>query len=84
MEYKNREGNTFTFEYNKDGNIDWCGDFEYVRFSFNTNPEEITMLDPSGGPCINVGYDMSKIGLKGIVKAIIENEDCYELILKKK
>lgn len=30
--YTNRYGDTFTFEYNEKGNIQWSGNFEYSRF----------------------------------------------------
>ena len=52
VEYKNRYDDVFTFELNERGNIDWKGDFKYVRCAFGDNPEDITMVDPSGGPYI--------------------------------
>lgn len=82
MEYKNRYGDIFTFEFNERGNIDWKGNFQYVRFGFNSNPEDITMVDPSGGPYIAEGMDMKTFGLKGIVKGLIDNKDGFEIVIK--
>ena len=45
-EYTNRYGDKFTFELNERGNIDWKGNFEYVRCAFGDNPDDIIMVDP--------------------------------------
>ena len=83
QKYTNRYGDVFTFELNERGNIDWKGNFKYVRFGFKDNREDITMVDPSGGPYIDIGYDMSMFGLKGKVNGFINREYGYELILEK-
>ena len=83
VEYKNRYDDVFTFELNERGNIDWKGDFKYVRCAFGDNPEDITMVDPSGGPYIEVGADMSRFGLKGKVNGFINQDYGYELVLDK-
>ena len=83
MEYKNRYGDIFTFEYNENGNIDWKGNFQYCRFGFLDNPTDITMIDPSGGPYIALEQDMVEFGLKGKVSGFIDHSDYFELILDK-
>ena len=80
--YTNRYGNEFTFERNKKGNIDWNGNFQYCRFSFDKSPTDITMVDPSGGPYLEVGMYMDRFGLVGIIDGFIDNEDGFEILLK--
>ncbi len=82
-EYVNRYGDKFTFEMNKKGNIDWKGPFEYVRCGFNDNPDDITMVDPSGGPYIAEGMDMKLFGMKGKVNGFINRDYGYEIITNK-
>ena len=80
--YTNRYGDTFTFELNERGNIQWSGDFEYHRFGYDDNPNDITMVDPSGGPYIPLGMDMKLFGFDGkIVNGFIPNEDGYEIVV---
>ncbi len=83
MEYTNRYGDVFTFVQLENSNIQWGGDFEYVRFGFKDDPNVVTMVDPSGGPYISEGMDMKLFGLKGIVKEFISNEDGYEIVIEK-
>ena len=80
-EYTNRYNDVFTFEYNDRGNIQWSGNFEYCRFGFNDNRDDITMVDPSGGPYIPLGMDMKLFGLEGKVNGFIPNEDGYEIVV---
>ena len=54
MKYVNRYSETYTFELMPNGNISWVGPFRYCRSSLNEY-NEITFLDPSGGPCIVKG-----------------------------
>jgi hypothetical protein len=82
-EYTNRYGDKFTFELNERGNIDWKGDFKYVRCAFNDNPDDITMVDPSGGPYIDIGTDMKLFGLEGKVNGFINKDIGYELVLER-
>ena len=83
MEYKNRYGDVFTFEQLENGNIQWSGDFEYVRFGFKDDPNVVTMVDPSGGPYISEGMDMKLFGFDGkIVNGFINNGDGYEIIVE--
>ena len=53
MEYKNRYGDKHIFTPDNEGNLLWEGDFGYSRYSKNED-DEITMVDPSGGPFISV------------------------------
>ena len=79
--YTNRYGDVFTFELNKRGNVDWKGPFEYVRYGFGDNPDDITMVDPSGGPYITIGTDMKLFGHKGKVNGFIKNDTGYEIVV---
>jgi len=79
-EYVNRYGDKFTFQKNDRGNIQWSGDFEYVRHGFKDNPEDLTMVDPSGGPYITLEMDLALYGSEGIVKGFIQNDNGYELV----
>ena len=81
-EYVNRYGDKFTFEKNENGNIQWSGNFEYVRHGFQDNPSDIIMVDPSGGPFITEGMDLKEFGVEGIVKEFISNEDGYEIVVE--
>ena len=83
QEITNRYGDVFTFEYNERGNIQWSGNFEFHRFRFNEDQNDITMVDPSGGPYITEGMDMKMFGLKGKVIGFIRNEDGYEIVIDK-
>ena len=82
-EYVNRYGDKFTFELNERGNIDWKGQFEYVRCGFNDNRDDITMIDPSGGPYIALDMDMKLFGMKGKVNGFIHRDYGYEIITNK-
>lgn len=82
MEYKNRYGDVFTFTQLENGNIQWSGNFEYHRFGYNDD-NQITMVDPSGGPYITEGTDMKIFRLNGIVKEFKSNEDGYEILVQK-
>ena len=84
--YKNRYGSEYTFTVNEKGNIQWCGDFEYCRYGFEDNPEDIIMVDPSGGPYIDIDYDMEMFdkSFKGRkVIGFIANDSGYELVINK-
>ena len=45
--------------------------------------DTITMVDPSGGPYITEGMDMSFFELEGKVNGFIPNEDGYEIVIEK-
>jgi len=84
--YKNRHGVEFTFKVNERNNIQWCGDFEYCRYGFEDNPKDIIMVDPGGGPYIDIDYDMEMFdkSFKGMkVSGFISNDNGYELVINK-
>ena len=58
--YKNRYGDVFTFTPDEDGNILWEGEFKRCRTGFKENPYDVIMVDPSGGPYIDLGTDMGR------------------------
>ena len=41
------------------------------------------MVDPSGGPYISKGADMSFFEMEGKVNGFIPNEDGYEIVIEK-
>jgi len=84
-EYKNRYGDIFTFEVNERGNIDWKGNFGWCRIGYSeggSQDELITAIDPSGGPYIGIGGDMSLFGLEGKVAGFVPQEYGYELVIE--
>ena len=92
VKYTNRYNEVQTFEVNEKGNIQWKADFEYCRYGFETmpadtdsDPKSITMVDPSGGPYIDLDYNMGMFdkSLEGmIVIGFISNDEGYEIIIK--
>jgi hypothetical protein len=81
--YINRYNQEYTFTPNELGNIQWSGDFTHSRFGFIDNPTDITMVDPSGGPYVTLGTNMTLFGLKGKVAGFIPNKDGYEIVINK-
>jgi hypothetical protein len=59
--YKNRYGDEFTFTPDKDGNVIWEGEFKYYRTGYGDNPDDITMVDPSGGPYLAIGMKSTMV-----------------------
>ena len=59
--YENRYGDVFTFTKQGDGNVLWEGNFEHHRSSWSNNPDIIDIVDPSGGPYIQVGKMLSHL-----------------------
>jgi len=79
--YTNRYGDEFTFEKNENGNIDWKGDLKYTRYGWNDD-DKIIFVDPSGGPYIPVGTNMSLYGLYGIVSGFVDHGDYWEILIE--
>jgi len=52
---------------------------ELVYSDWNT----ITMVDPSGGPYISKGADMSFFEMEGKVNGFIPNKNGYEIVIEK-
>lgn len=83
-EYTNRYGDTFTFELNERGNIQWSGEFRHCRKGFGGDPDDIIMVDPSGGPFIDLNTNMKLFGYpdKEVI-GFINNDDGFEIVLRK-
>lgn len=83
--YINRYKDEFTFTPDEDGNVIWEGNFEYHRIGYNDNREDITMVDPSGGPYLEVNMEStmahSEIKNKKIV-GFSPIENGYKIILE--
>lgn len=81
-EYRNRYGDIYVFRKNEIGNIEWRGDFTYVRFGFHNDPKDLLMVDPSGGPFISIGTDLKIFGFgPSKVVGIIDRDYGYELVI---
>ena len=80
--YTNRYGDKFTFEKLDNGNIQWNGDFSFVRTGWGKDDQHLTMVDPSGGPFLSEDTDMKQFGLDGKVKHFVYNDIGYEIVLK--
>ncbi len=61
VEYKNRYNEIYKFSKVDDG-VMWEGNFRYCRMMFPTaesnSPNKVDMVDPSGGPYLEVGMDL--------------------------
>tara|TARA_R110000796_G_scaffold133705_1_gene249335 strand:+ start:48 stop:380 length:333 start_codon:yes stop_codon:yes gene_type:complete len=57
--YTNRYGDVYTFTKQEDGNVLWEGPFEVIRAG--GEPDDLTFIDPSGGPFISKGQMLSHI-----------------------
>ena len=84
MEYTNRYGDKFTFSLNEQGNVDWRGSFgQMCRVGYDKDSDNITMVDPSGGPYIAVGYPLKIAGIDRNVVGFKEHtETHWEILLE--
>ena len=69
----NRYGDVFTFTKQEDGNVLWEGNFEYHRCGFDNDPNNLTFVDPSGGPHIKKGQMLSHIVYSDDFNVIVES-----------
>lgn len=76
MSFKNRYGDTMSFEKLDNDRILWSGSIKYARISLDED-NVITMVDPSGGPYIDRGWDMGKdnLGFAGMFVDYFEKHD---------
>jgi len=76
VEYKNRYGDLYTFTWQSINLIKWEGEFKYYRFSMSDD-KKVTMVDPSGGPYIEIGTEMDRISpeFKGLTVLAMNMED---------
>ena len=84
--YTNRHNEDQTFEVNERGNIQWTADFDFTSITSVKESKYITVVDPPGGPYINLEYDMGRIykSFDGmIVAGFISNENGYEIVINK-
>ena len=87
IQYKNRYGDIFTFTKTEDGNILWQGNFEYIRYSYLNDlvGNQLTMIDPSGGPYLTIGSNMGLFdeSFKGLfIKDFSKTPEGYLIITK--
>ena len=59
IEYINRYRDKFTFTKQEDGSVLWEGTFEMIRMG--GEPDDVSFIDPSGGPFISKGQMLSHI-----------------------
>ena len=74
--YINRYGDTITFQYINENQIQMLGG-QYYRTGYSQDGKQIEFVDPSGGPFISVGTDIGRYfedGVKRVVKSIEPNE----------
>lgn len=82
--YTNRYGDKFTFELNERNNLQWSGEFRHCRMGYAADPDDITMVDPSGGPYIDLNTNMKEFGAPDKkVAGFIKNDDGFEIVLRK-
>lgn len=70
MTYYNRYNDAI--EFSEDGNVITMSNIQYVRYGFEDDGT-ITMVDPSGGPYIDLGQDIGHFFMDGknrVVKKI--------------
>jgi len=53
--FKNRHGDTQSFEWTEDRNILWRGSRSHERITWDPHADIITMVDPAGGPYLAKG-----------------------------
>lgn len=84
IEYSNRYGEKFIFTQISKKEILWEGTFEWGRFGFDLNPDEITMVDPSGGPYLAKDMSVSVLdpSWKGEIIGFEKIETGYKILLK--
>ena len=71
VNYRNRYGDEYTFTKQKDGNVLWEGDFEMIRMG--GEPDDVSFIDPSGGPFISKGQMLSHIIHGDEMNVIVES-----------
>ena len=87
-EYVNRYGDKYTFSLNDQGNVDWRGSFKYCRYACASDSDGapnwsiITMVDPSGGPYIALGYQLEIAGIDRKVVGFKDHTTYWEIILE--
>ena len=82
--FKNRHGDTQSFEWTNDRNIKWRGCRQMERIGVDTDTGEITLVDPPGGPCLvkthTIDFPEEFAGYK--IKGFIQEDDGYVIGVK--
>ena len=81
--FKNRYGDTMSFEWTKDRNILWRGSkSSYSRMSMDED-NNLTMIDPPGGPYMAVGdvIDFPKDFEGYTIKGFQSHEEGYIIVV---
>lgn len=84
VKFKNRYGDKYAYKKLDENTILWTGEFKYNRASWD-DEDRIIMIDPSGGPYIEQGWDMGKEhkNFSGmIVDHFKYHKDGYRIICK--
>lgn len=58
---KSRYNSDRRFSILSENEIAYSGDWITMRFGFATNPEDISMIDPDGGPYIAIGTNLNSL-----------------------
>lgn len=69
------------YNYDQEGNYLGPSDVARDYGKLVKSKKEINMVDPSGGPYIVIGTDMSRFGLSGTVSGFIVMPDGYEIVI---
>lgn len=74
-EFKNRHDETIKFEQIESDKVEMTGYYvRQIRCGVNPETSELEMVDPEGGPFIQIGTDLSEFGSTGVVKKITLTE----------
>lgn len=68
-EYINRHRDKITFNDDGQGNVFMYGG-KWFRFGFKENPDTLTMVDPSGGPYIELGTDLGRFYMDDLARVV--------------
>ena len=71
VEYNNRYLDKIYFTDSGDGTITMDG-AQYLRYGFDEDPSEVNMVDPSGGPYIEVGHNLKGFFNDGVDRIVEE------------
>lgn len=86
--FKNRYADEQIFVHISENKIFWFANFNFCRMSKKENSDDIIMIDPSGGPYIEIDtLPKSIIGSNGdnkIIKSLKFSKDCKYVIIKLK
>jgi hypothetical protein len=71
VKFKNRYGDVIKFERIADDKVKMTGYLvQQIRCGVSRDTSVLEMVDPNGGPMIQIGTDLSEFGSSGVVKSI--------------